>query len=67
MSGAGGFNAYFCYRDVNVNTYFYSANTTAFSAFKDDYINGIGWPDDAIEVTEQVYSEFRVSHQGQKE
>ncbi|HAM7428591.1 TPA: tail fiber assembly protein [Escherichia coli] len=45
---------------VNVNTYFYSAKHNSFFPLelKDDYINGIGWPEDAIEVTEQVYSEF---------
>lgn len=45
---------------VNVNTYFYSAKYNSFfpSELKNDYINGIGWPEDAIEVTDQVYSEF---------
>lgn len=45
---------------VNVNTYFYSAKHNSFFPLelKDDYINGIGWPEDAAEVTEQVYNEF---------
>ncbi|EPH0495428.1 TPA: tail fiber assembly protein [Enterobacter asburiae] len=45
---------------VNVNTYFYSAKHNSFFPLelKDDYINGIGWPEDAVEVTEQVYSKF---------
>ncbi|HEE0054007.1 TPA: tail fiber assembly protein [Citrobacter freundii] len=43
-----------------MNTYFYSAKYNSFFPLelKDDYINGIGWPEDAIEVTEQVYSVF---------
>ena len=45
---------------ANVNTYFYSAKHNSFFPLelKEDYINGIGWPDDAVEVTEQVYNEF---------
>lgn len=43
-----------------MNTYFYSAKHNSFFPLelKDDYINGIGWPEDAVEVTEQLYSEF---------
>ncbi|HCL6633674.1 TPA: tail fiber assembly protein [Citrobacter freundii] len=43
-----------------MNTYFYSAQHNSFFPLelKDDYIKGIGWPEDAVEVTEQVYDEF---------
>ncbi|WP_375156350.1 hypothetical protein [Enterobacter sp. DNB-S2] len=53
-----------------MNTYFYSAKHNSFFPLelKDDYINGIGWPEDAVEVTEQVYSEFTGEPpEGQKE
>lgn len=45
---------------ANVNTYFYSALHNSFFPLelKEDYINGIGWPEDAVEVTDHVYREF---------
>ncbi|EFB9807872.1 tail fiber assembly protein [Cronobacter sakazakii] len=45
---------------VNVNTYFYSAKYNSFFPLelKDDYINGIGWPEDAVEVTNAIYIEY---------
>lgn len=43
-----------------MNTYFYSAKHNSFFPLelKDDYINGIGWPEDAIEVTNSIYIEY---------
>jgi len=45
---------------ANVNTYFYSAKYNSFFplALKDDFLKGIGWPDDAVEITDQIYNEF---------
>lgn len=43
-----------------MNTYFYSAKHNSFFPLelKDDYINGIGWPEDAVEVTNSIYIEY---------
>ncbi|MCC8367171.1 tail fiber assembly protein [Xenorhabdus sp. PB61.4] len=40
--------------------YFYSAKNNAFypTILKKDYINAGSWPDDGIEVNDEIYSEF---------
>lgn len=46
--------------------YFYSPSKNAFFplSFKEAYQNGIGWPDDAKEVTTDVFIEYAGNKQG---
>ncbi|MGK7245358.1 tail fiber assembly protein [Buttiauxella agrestis] len=46
--------------ELNAMSYFYSAKTNSFYplSLKADYENGIGWPDDAVEVSMAVFTEY---------
>ncbi|MDE9552544.1 tail fiber assembly protein [Xenorhabdus bovienii] len=47
-------------------SYFYSAKTNSFypTILKQDYISANSWPDDGMEVTEDVYHEFNRQLEG---